>query len=66
MADEEDASSTAEMDKKKYGVQRRHLEQPQKRIGISEDEFGDQPPPEDHRRHNITEMLPASGKSARP
>jgi len=36
----------AEMDKNKYGVQRRHLRQPQKKIGVSEDEFEDQPPPD--------------------
>ncbi|KAL4107432.1 hypothetical protein QTP88_017774 [Uroleucon formosanum] len=44
-AEQVDASSTAEMDKKGYGMQRGHLEQPQKKIRISNDEIGDQPPP---------------------
>ncbi|KAL4130943.1 hypothetical protein QTP88_008311 [Uroleucon formosanum] len=35
---------------------------PQKRIRIGKDEFGDQPPPEDHRKHNI--LILYNGNSA--
>jgi len=50
-------------------MQRPHLQQPQKRIGIGKDEFENVLAQEDHRKHNILiliiEMLSMSGKPAR-
>jgi len=53
-AEEQEDGSTAEMNMR-YGMQRRHLQQPQTREKDREeqDEFGVQPPPKDRQKHNI-------------
>jgi len=59
---EQEDDSTAEINIR-HGVQRRHLQQPRTRKKDQQDEFGDQPPPKDHRKLiYVTEILLASGK----